>query len=505
MKKHFILKTLLFSIFSTVVLSSIISHAAQRPFETTNPVSFYAEQGGSSPVIDGIIRSQEWRFSTHSMGASGSYWKILWDRNVDRQGGIQSGLIESAEGGYPRNTNDCSLEVFSMYDDEYLYLAINVTDDIILTENAAENSEDGETWLDDSVEIFIDGDLSRFETPLTQASASDQAREFATGGQFVLTANNARRDSEAGDPVYGIEGDWYARARKLTRSYSIEFQIKLSKIGNPKKGSRIGLNIAVNDADGDGQALYQMRWSGEAHRESTYGTLMFGPREVTAPFIEKPITINGVMDEAEWEMAAVEFVDIHSGVMVETKYPETIDDIAFEARFLHDETWFYAGVKVTDDYVISDTEETGSHNGKTWYDDSIEIFIDQDLNHGSDSSNNRYASKDLIEGEFVVTPANATRDFNTTNNPEIGSSDDAHWWTWATRDEKSWTGEMRFRKEIMTGEGPVGFTFVVNDDDPGGVEPDHQLRWQGTPHVESSYGILYFGEAMSGNRDWSVN
>ena len=231
---------------------------------------------------------------------------------------------------------------------------------------------------------------------------------------------------------------------------------------------------------------------------------MFGPREVTAPFIENPITIDGVMDEAEWEMAAVEFVDIHSGVMVETKYPETIDDIAFEARFLHDETWFYAGMVVTDDYVISDTEMTGSHNGNTWYDDSIEFFIDQDLNHGSDSSNNRYASQDLIEGEFVVTPANATRDFNTTNNPVIGLSDDAHWWTWATRSEKFWTGEMRFRKEIMTGEGPIGFTFVVNDDDPGGVEPDHQLRWQGTPHVESSYGILYFGEAMSESRDWSV-
>lgn len=487
-----------------VGFSYMTSYAARQPFETVNPVSFYAGQGGVSPVVDGNIRPQEWRFSSQSAGASGSYWKIRWDRSIDRQGGIQSGLIESAEGGYPSSANDCSLEVYSAYDDEFLYFAINVTDDTILTENNDEESEDGETWLDDSVEIFIDGDWSRFDTPLTQASEDDRAREFGTGGQFVLTANNARRDVEAGDPVFGPDGDWYARARKSSRNYSVEFQIRLSKIGNPKKGSRIGLNVAVNDADGGSQALYQMRWSGEAHRESTYGTLLFGPREITAPHTSESIAVDGVMDEPAWETAAVETLDIYSGVMVETKYPETIDDIAFEARFLHDDIWLYAGVTVTDDYIISDTEASGSHNGRTWYDDSIEIFIDRDFNHGSDASDNRYASRDYIEGEFVVTPVNATRDYNTTNNPQIGSSGDAHWWPRATQDGNAWTGEMRFRKEVMTGDGPVGFTFVVNDDDPGGAEPDHQLRWQGTPHVESSYGVLYLGQAASDNRDWSI-
>ena len=41
-----------------------------------------------------------------------------------------------------------------------LGFAVHVTDDIIMTDDAAAESANGTTWMDDSVEVFIDGDNS---------------------------------------------------------------------------------------------------------------------------------------------------------------------------------------------------------------------------------------------------------------------------------------------------------------------------------------------------------
>lgn len=433
---------------------------------------------------------------------------MRWDFTYDEDGVIQTGLVSSSSDDEPIEVNDCNFYVYTIYDDEYLYVAVSVTDDFTSYNDTGEGTEDGETWMDDSVEIFIDGDLSEFDTSLTQASADDQAREFATGGQFVYTNNNSWRDNEAGNPSFGEDGDWYARSEWTDSGYDVEFKIKLSKIGNPAKGSTIGFNIAVNDDDDDfaetSPARYQLLWSGEPHVESTYGTLYFGPREVTAPLVSGPVAIDGVLDEADWGSAVVESITPYSGVLNSNTLPTSEEDLSFDTYVMHDDTWLYIGVIATDDVVLTDSEPEGSHNGNTWHDDSIEVFIDQDLNHGADTGNNRYGSADLIEGQFVLTAGNATRDSNTTNVPLIGPTDDDDWWGWATTTDTGWQGEMRFNKSLIIGDGPIGINFAVNDDDPEGAEPDNQLLWQGTAHVESSYGVLYLGGETVTVNEWMV-
>ncbi|MBN2328752.1 MAG: hypothetical protein JXR73_16555 [Candidatus Omnitrophica bacterium] len=493
--------------------ASFITMAADQPYEVTAPVSFYAEQRVDMPpiTIDGFIDGDEWRFSPQSSDATNSFWSIRWDPAYDVDGAIQTGLVDSIiPDDAPVNTADCSCTVFTLYDDEYLYIAVRVLDDyqVFPGEGDAEDgSEDQETWNDDSVEIFIDGDYSRFDTTLTSASADDQAREFATGGQFVITTTNARRDKEAGDPSFGEDADWYGRAELLDdlTGYEVEFKIKLSIIGNPAKGSKIGFNLAINDDDGGDGPRYQLRWCGDAHLESSYGTLYFGPREVTAPLVEGPVAIDGVMDESDWSLAAVETVTPYEGVLIEDIMPGGPDDLSFIAYIMHDDTWLYVGIDVTDQEIIHDTEPEGSHNANTWYDDSAEVFIDQDLDHGIDTSNNRYGSPELIEGQFVLTAGNATRDENTSIAPFIGETEGDDWWGWATTRENGWTGEMRFKKEMIASNERIGFTMTVNDDDVGGTEPDYQLRWQGTPHVESSYGVLILGGPPTEVQDWMIH
>ncbi len=488
-----------------------VGFSAVKPYQVSGPVSFYEEQGTLAPTIDGFIDDDEYRFSPQSSGASGSFWYVRWDWTVADEFGedvVQTGVLEPIdEGDEPLNTDDCAFRVYTLYDDEYLYVAVRVIDDFISVNDNTEGQEDGSTWNDDSVEVFIDGDYSQFETSLTAASADEQAREFATGGQFVLTANNARRDAEAGDPSFGEDEEWYARAELTDTGYDTEFKIKLSKIGNPEKGDKIGFNIAVNDDDFDApNARYQLRWAGQAHVESTYGTLYFGPRAVTAPLVIEAVNIDGVMDEEVWSNAAVEVVTPFEGVLDEDVLPESADNISYNAYIMHDDTWLYVGVDVVDDIILHDTEPEGSHNGNTWHDDSVEVFIDHDLNHGADSSNNRYASADLIEGQYVLTAGNATRDSNTTNGPLIGQTDDDDWWGWATTGDNGWIGEMRFKKEMLVSFDQVGFNIAVNDDDlgEGNSQPTYQLRWQGTPHVESSYGLLILGEEGVAIQDWMV-
>ena len=498
-----------FVIFTTLgFIFCLMAPAAIKPYEVTAPVSFFADQGAMAPTIDGFIDADEYRFSAQSSGASGTFWYIRWDYNFDGEGISQTGIVDSIdEGDEPISVDDCRLDVYTMYDDEYLYVAIRVVDDFISVNDNAEGEEDGSTWNDDSVEIFIDGDYSQFDQSLTSASTGDQAREFATGGQFVITANNAHRDNEAGNPTFGEDGDWYARAELTGTGYDTEFKIKLSKIGNPTKGSKIGFNIAVNDDDFDApNARYQLRWAGEAHVESTYGTLYFGPREVTAPLVEGPVTIDGIMDETDWEKAAVETITPIEGVLQEDVLPTSEENISFLAYIMHDDTWLYVGVDVTDDIIFHDTEPEGSYNANTWYDDSMEVFIDQDLDHGVDTSNNRYGSPDLIEGQFVITAGNAVRDANTTNVPFFGDAEEDDWYAHATITDNGWMGEMRFNKEMIVDFERVGFNIAVNDDDlgEGNDQPTYQLRWQGTPHVESSYGVLILGSEPVNVPYWMI-
>ena len=122
-----------------------------------------------------------------------------------------------------------------------IYVAANVVDDIVLTDTAEAGSEDGNTWEDDSVEIFFDGDTSK----------NLNGPNFDFEGQYVLSANGAHRDNEARNPTFGPSDQWFAASSLVATGYQIEFKILKANLQNPTNGTSMGFMIAVNDDDGD--------------------------------------------------------------------------------------------------------------------------------------------------------------------------------------------------------------------------------------------------------------
>ncbi|MBT5708345.1 MAG: hypothetical protein HOI66_18685, partial [Verrucomicrobia bacterium] len=148
-------------------------------------------------------------------------------------------------------------------------------------------SEDGQTWVDDSIEIFFDADESNIQ-------GRDQATMFE--GQFVLTPNGAYRDNEANNPQFGADGDWFAQTSETAKGYQMEFKVNKSALLGIGEGDTVGFNIAMNDDDGEGRKS-QLNWAGAPHQEFSYGSLILGgvastPTPPTPPTGPSPANVN---------------------------------------------------------------------------------------------------------------------------------------------------------------------------------------------------------------------
>ncbi len=439
------------------------------------------------PVIDGVIDvdGESWNLAG---GAAGTHWQIQYDADLEDlyRGG---GPVEGGPSDPPWDATDLGCTIFAGYDEDNLYIAVRVVDDWPLNDDAAEGSENQSTWLDDSVEIFIDGDNSNYperDTTGTNPEVVD------TGGQFVITANNAYRQAEAGNPGYGEDAAWYALTALSFDGYEAEFRISWDTLGNPEPGDIIGFTVAVNDDDGivPGGVSRQILWVGETHVEASYGNLVIGGKTYSAPRAPAP-TMDGVVNEGEYPGAEEMILDRTTGSYVigvgDDEWPE--DDHSVSAWITHDDDAVFVGVIVMDDLLVNDSAEPGSEDGNTWLDDSIEILLDPD------DSNDQGRGGQNYEGQYVLTANGAWRD-NEANNPTYGP--DADWYALTTETDEGYQLEFKITKAALLNpeDGAVmGFCLALNDDDGvSGGDRKLQLNWSGYPHQEYTYGFLELAE-----------
>jgi hypothetical protein len=420
-------------------------------------------------------------------GAAGEFWRIEYDENL--ADGIRGGAIGD-NGSPPKDSQDLGIQVFAGYDTDNLYVAVRVQDDILSEDSAEAESQNGETWMDDSVEIFIDGNNSNFATRDTSGTNPDVV---GSGGQFVISVNNAIRDQEAGNPGYGEDEPWYALVVTGDTGYEAEFRIALNVIGNPKPGDVIGFTVGVNDDDDGGPAERQILWVGIPHTEASYGNLLLEGRTYTAPKKAAPL-IDGVIGADEYTNAELIYITPHNGLYDLASGDDAWDsgDHSFSAWVTHDYEAVYVAVDLRDDIIVTDSADAGTEDGQTWNDDSVEIFFD------SDDSNDAGRGTKGFEGQYVLSANGAWRD-NEANNPKFGKSGD--WFAATSTTGKGYQVEFKIKKSALSNPADgasLGFNIAINDDDGQNGSRKAQLNWSGRPHSEFTYGRLILEEGEGG-------
>jgi len=213
---------------------------------------------------------------TDTVTIDGKMDEAAWKKAATGKGGVPFGPFDGATA--PKNLADQSYDFYVMHNTEYLYVAIDVKDSEVIADSAEAGSEDGTTWYDDAVELFIDGNHSH--TPGRTGQTG-----LHLGGQLVITPNQAYRDAEASEVevvLYGPETDmdWYALTSLTTTGYIAEYRLKKSSMFDAPERETIGFEIAIDEDDSDPASEHntgqQLNWNGHPHNEASYGDLVLG-------------------------------------------------------------------------------------------------------------------------------------------------------------------------------------------------------------------------------------
>ena len=123
--------------------------------------------------------------------------------------------------------------VKALWDDGHLYVLAEVTDPKVCAANA-------EPWDSDSVEFFVDGNLSQ------GTSYDDDDAQYRTGADGAISVGGNNDQS-----------NYQSKVTKTDTGYIVESCIKI----DTKAGKRIGFDVQVNNDDGDGARASTAKWN----------------------------------------------------------------------------------------------------------------------------------------------------------------------------------------------------------------------------------------------------
>lgn len=147
--------------------------------------------------------------------------------------------IEKKIGGKIDDANDLSATVQALFDNEYLYLFYNVTDDRHFIGRAS-------PWHSDSVELYLDG-------------GNDKYVWDSNDVQFILLPVNDAKVFEKNKHTEGVE--YFGEATET--GYVVEAKIpwEIVSIINPSDGQLIGFDAHINDDDNGDLRDGKLAWN----------------------------------------------------------------------------------------------------------------------------------------------------------------------------------------------------------------------------------------------------
>jgi Carbohydrate family 9 binding domain-like/Concanavalin A-like lectin/glucanases superfamily/Tetratricopeptide repeat len=175
----------------------------------------------------------------------------IW-ANVPRNK-LENVLLSFGDGekaSAPISPDDLSADFRGMWDENNLYLLVNVTDDIL-------RHDTGDWYESDSVEVYIDAD----DAKAPQYGQND----YQYGFDWDKTSPTIQETKH--NRTNGVE---YAVVT-TDKGYRLEIKFPWQTLGvKPSTGAKVGLDIQVNDNDGGGKRKSKIAW--HATRDNAWTT-----------------------------------------------------------------------------------------------------------------------------------------------------------------------------------------------------------------------------------------
>ena len=177
---------------------------------------------------------------------------------------LPSQAIEHVAYNAPSSPEDLSASFRTDWDNQALYLLVDVIDDKFVNDSV-------ESWLDDSVEVFIDADNSKSNV----YGDNDYQYHFEWEGTRFTAASSqgeSRHNKMQGVGCVSTPTD---------KGYRFALTFPWSTLGvTPRAGVKIGLDVHVNDDDDGGDRDTKLMWHTENdiawQHPSALGTIALG-------------------------------------------------------------------------------------------------------------------------------------------------------------------------------------------------------------------------------------
>lgn len=171
--------------------------------------------------------------------------------------------VEDSQGSIADNSADLSYKFAVCHDDEALYVAVEVVDDVVVTDDNKPGRNCFNASRDDSMEVFIDGNRNRAPNARIK-----NGEEYAFGGEFGIGINGSSTSNCSGWPdTFGQKEYWqgatnWAEVQKGAKVLRYEFRLTWKVMGGKiRPGDTIGFTIGAQDDDnGDGRD-HGLYWS----------------------------------------------------------------------------------------------------------------------------------------------------------------------------------------------------------------------------------------------------
>lgn len=181
-------------------------------------------------VLDGVINADEYA------GAKSYYF------DHDTSDGNEAPGVHISGNEYPAEEQNVTFYV--QHDNEFIYVACDVTDS-----NLAFNENEEQAWNTDSIEVFLDGNLSRV-TDREDGPLGIQCTVVGDGHQ--IGGDNVPTPVEASGFFYSEDGsvwNYGARVRDDQSGYVVEYQFFKETALAPVDRDVLGFEILMNDSE----------------------------------------------------------------------------------------------------------------------------------------------------------------------------------------------------------------------------------------------------------------